>query len=186
MKVLERICPVCTEKFIRKAYEINKVEKTGGRPTCSRKCSAIIANKAKVGKPISKKQHLANTKNALKATEKKLTKWKYPGLNRFLTYARRRNKEFNLTRDYIIKLWENQEGRCAYLGIELTLPNPKGHKVDPRYLASMDRIDSNLGYIQGNVQFVSSCINQMKSTLSHEETLEFLDLIKTGYKVVGL
>ena len=45
------------------------------------------------------------------------------------------------------------------------------------YRASLDRIDSSKGYVIGNVQFVSTPINLMKSTMSDLETKQYLKLI---------
>lgn len=37
------------------------------------------------------------------------------------------------------------------------------------YSASIDRIDSNLGYVEGNVQWVGSSVNMAKNVLDHEQ-----------------
>lgn len=40
--------------------------------------------------------------------------------------------------------------------------------------ASLDRIDSSLGYVKGNIQFVPTPINLMKTTKSDKEIRLFL------------
>jgi hypothetical protein len=40
--------------------------------------------------------------------------------------------------------------------------------------ASLDRIDSSLGYEEGNVQFICRFINLGKSSLSNTETITFI------------
>jgi len=173
MKTLTRTCH-CGEEFTRKKYEIERVEKKGGTPCCSRSCSVAKNNKAKTGKPLSQAQLDSNRKNLAKINNVN----PYPGMARLFAYCNRkdRNKGCDFDLDYLNKLWEKQDDKCAYTGIELTLP--KGHRSDPRFLASIDRIDSNIGYLKGNVQVVSTCINLMKTTLSHEEVLEFLDILR--------
>lgn len=47
------------------------------------------------------------------------------------------------------------------------------------YSASIDRIDSSIGYIRGNVVFVISAVNTMKSNLSEKE---FFNIIESVYK----
>ncbi len=37
---------------------------------------------------------------------------------------------------------------------------------------SIDRIDSNIGYEEGNIQWVDKRINMMKGSLSNEEFIE--------------
>ncbi|UVY48073.1 MAG: hypothetical protein [Bacteriophage sp.] len=39
---------------------------------------------------------------------------------------------------------------------------------------SVDRIDSSLGYIKGNIQLVCMAVNQMKSVLTVEQLKYFL------------
>lgn len=175
MKTLTRICP-CGEKFTRKKYEIERVEKRGGTPYCSRSCTASFIN---IGRPTTLAMSEAAKQNVKKASE--THKISYPGLSRLLNYCRRRKDkgECDLTKEYLIQLWEQQGGKCTYIGNQLVLPNSKGIKEDPRMLASIDRIDPNIGYIQGNVQFISACMNYMKHQMSHEETLEYLDLIRS-------
>ena len=45
--------------------------------------------------------------------------------------------------------------------------------------ASLDRIDSSKGYIKGNIQFISTPINYMKSTMTDSEVKSFLKLISS-------
>lgn len=93
--------------------------------------------------------------------------------------SRARNKgiDFDITPGYLKGVWEDQGGKCRYTGIRLK--HPKGKKPVKQFkLASLDRIDSSEGYIQGNVQFVSLTCNLAKSTLSHEEFEEFLEVVR--------
>lgn len=88
------------------------------------------------------------------------------------------NLPTNLDEDFLNKLWEDQEGRCVLTGIEIELSiydwkNTK-YKAKP-WSASLDRIDSNLGYIKGNVQFVSLSMNYAKSNFSQIDFLKNLD-----------
>jgi hypothetical protein len=80
---------------------------------------------------------------------------------------RSKNIEFNLTVEYLDKLWESQGGRCAYTGEKLNFGRSKVNGN-----ASLDRIDSSLGYIEGNVQFVHKDVNIMKWDLSEQRFLE--------------
>lgn len=99
--------------------------------------------------------------------------------NSYLRLARRRKKEFNLTQEILEKQWELQNGMCVYSKVKLVHYSYK-LKSDKIYTASVDRIDSSKGYIEGNVQFVSQAINYMKGTMSHEETLLLCDIIRNS------
>lgn len=72
---------------------------------------------------------------------------------------------------YLNSIWLEQARRCKYSGLPLTMG------VD----ASLDRIDSTLGYVKGNVQWVHKTVNYMKWDTSEEE---FLFMVTNIYKHV--
>lgn len=87
---------------------------------------------------------------------------------------RRRNKvlEYNLTLEYIKELLLKQEYKDYYTG-----------QVPENYEDySIDRIDSNLGYIEGNIVITTNRINTMKNDMSTEE---FKKLISDIYKNIS-
>jgi hypothetical protein len=51
-------------------------------------------------------------------------------------------------------------------------------KKNPIYSASIDRIDSSLGYVKGNVRWVSRAMNWMKNEMTDEMTWELIRLIQ--------
>ena len=60
-------------------------------------------------------------------------------------------KLVTVSEDYLLNLLKKQEGKCAYTNLPMTLPTMRGCE-DRRLCASLDRIDSSMGYIEGNVQ----------------------------------
>lgn len=87
---------------------------------------------------------------------------------------RRRNKvlEYNLTLEYIKELLLKQEYKDYYTG-----------QVPENYEDySIDRIDSNLGYIEGNIVITTNRVNTMKNDMSIEE---FKKLISDIYKNIS-
>jgi hypothetical protein len=88
--------------------------------------------------------------------------------------TRAREIEWSVTTEYLDDLWKQQEGRCAYTGWELFFG--KQGKYGQEQTASLDRIDSDKGYVPGNVQFVHKDINRMK--WDHSEQW-FLELCRT-------
>jgi hypothetical protein len=67
-----------------------------------------------------------------------------------------------------------QGRKCALSGININFP--KVHK-DRNYNASIDRIDSSLGYVVGNVQWVDKDVNMMKRTYNNEYFIKMCKLI---------
>lgn len=85
--------------------------------------------------------------------------------------AKYRNLEFNISMEYIWNLFLTQNKKCALTGLDLTLE--KFSKRDQKMIhkkisASLDRINSSLGYIEGNVQWVHKELNLMKGSMSNE------------------
>jgi hypothetical protein len=80
------------------------------------------------------------------------------------TSKRRDLGNYEVTLEQLIELWEAQNGRCAVSGVVLTHHvDGSGHKD---FNASIDRIDSQLGYVPGNIQLVALRVNILKQTLS--------------------
>jgi hypothetical protein len=103
-------------------------------------------------------------------------------LNGVKKRALKTNKLFNLDEDFIKDLLEvKQEYKCNVTNINIKLFNRK-HEKSLAHSASLDRIDSKLGYTKDNVQWVSLGINYMKMDYSDDELHEILRLIKENYK----
>lgn len=75
--------------------------------------------------------------------------------------AKRRGIEFSVSKQYLYDLYYKQNGRCALTGKEMSWDE-----------ASLDRIDSNKGYIEGNVQWVLKQVNLMKHKLTTDEFIK--------------
>ena len=79
--------------------------------------------------------------------------------------------EWNLTIEHLDNLYDFQQQRCALSGAALTLDHGQNNGVDNGN-ASLDRIDSDVGYVVGNVQFVTKDINMGKQKLSNADFVE--------------
>jgi len=84
--------------------------------------------------------------------------------------ANRRKIEFNLTIEYLWNLLEKQNFKCKISGVFIRMPEK--YEASFANLASLDRIDSSKGYIEGNVQWVDRRINFMKHRMSDNEFIE--------------
>lgn len=91
--------------------------------------------------------------------------------------ARERDYEFSISPEYAWEVFLSQEGRCALTGIPLVF---NGHKQRLRGLkqtASLDRIDSQLGYVKGNVQWIYVTLNKLKNNVPQDEFIGLCRLI---------
>lgn len=81
----------------------------------------------------------------------------------------RKKLELSIDKKYAWDLFIEQNKKCALSGIELKFPEKSS---DIFWTASLDRIDSSLGYIKGNVQWVHKDVNLMKNKLSQDYFIE--------------
>lgn len=128
--------------------------------------------------PVFKKHKKAyQRKNAkrLAAVQKENNK-QHPfaySLRRLKLRARQNNIKFNLTEEYIKSIWT---GNCAILGTQLSIPYSTDRN-DPTK-ATIDKIIPELGYVEGNVQWVSNKANIIKSFGTLEEHEAIVNYIK--------
>ena len=65
---------------------------------------------------------------------------------------------FNIDADYLLELWEKQDGKCALSGIPFVLSDGSGSRKQP-FRPSVDRIRPTRGYVRGNVRLVATIVN---------------------------
>jgi len=134
------------------------------------------------GETITQSTYLRNgaTKSCgclKKATGKNNAQWKGYGeiysnyWTNLIRSAKRRNLQFEITQKIVWEKFIQQKGECALSGI-LLKHYPSRTKNKGPDSASLDRIDSTKGYIQGNIQWVSVEINKIKMELSNERFIK--------------
>jgi len=77
--------------------------------------------------------------------------------------AAKRNQEFSITLNDIVKAWHVQNESCAYSGRKMTLVAGQLNTV------SIERIDSEIGYTSDNTILVCQAINRMKSDFQYDD-----------------
>jgi hypothetical protein len=90
-----------------------------------------------------------------------------------------RDLEFNLDIKYLDELFKKQNYKCALTGLPLRIERVV--RKANLSTASLDRIDNNLGYIKGNVQFVHKNVNMMKYTFNQDYLIYMCKLITDYY-----
>ena len=150
-------CSKCNEIFqISNFYTTGK--KIDGSPKYNSWCKNCISSKMK----SYHKKTWGDDK--LQFTAFKRTK----SVRSYITYLRSKaikRKNECISIDELEKIWNNQNGKCALTGWDMTMILGKGN-IETN--ASIDRIDSNLGYIKNNVQFVCRAVNVFKSNATEE------------------
>jgi hypothetical protein len=89
--------------------------------------------------------------------------------------AEKRNIKFQITIQEIWDLFIKQNRKCVLSGRILTFPK---RDSETNYSASLDRINSSLGYEKGNIQWVHRDVNFSKQQMNNNQ---FLTLIKEIY-----
>lgn len=87
-------------------------------------------------------------------------------------HAKHRSLEFSITPEYIENLWKSQNKSCNLSGLPVSWEG-----VNADITASIDRIDSSKGYVEGNVQVVHKHINMMKQQYDNNYFIELCQLV---------
>lgn len=112
--------------------------------------------------------------------DKFTNKWRSSSPRKFLSSSLGKGKERKeLTLDYLMSLYENQDGKCAITGFVMTYEAGKGRV--PTNI-SIDRIDSTIGYVEGNIQLACIQANKMKMELTTEQLTHWCEAVVTNLK----
>ena len=133
-------CSICSEIKHSSEYYVNKSDCTY---TFCKKCYSEKERVRRLSKPVSwvKKSYDISTS------------------------AKKRGFDFNLTPDYLSFVYTAQEGLCAYTNEKINLSLGRGLSGD---CLSVDRFDTSLGYLKGNIVLSTTRAN----TIKHNQTLE--------------
>ncbi len=85
--------------------------------------------------------------------------------------AKRKNLEVIITIEDAWQLFIEQNGRCALTGVKLHFAESKASRSEGN--ASLDRIDSSLGYIPGNCRWVEKNVNRLKNNWTDAKLLHW-------------
>ncbi len=164
--------PSCGVEFLKDKSELNRNEKIGRKNYCSLKCSGIN-NHLHLSNFVKEniKYILPNSNNR---------RDQFTGLREHYRRIKKRSYEYNVDLNDLLDQWNKQEGKCAYTGVKLVHPNQNGNNLNT---ASLDRIDSNLGYVKGNIQFISIACNHAKNSMTENEMQKFMELIYESVKI---
>ena len=92
---------------------------------------------------------------------------KFAGTKSTFRRKKRQKKDIQIDLDFLVSLYEQQDGKCAISQHPMTI------KFKCPYSVSIDRIDSSQGYIPGNVQLLCQTMNLAKNSFKNEDIIEF-------------
>ena len=83
--------------------------------------------------------------------------------------AKKKRIEFSITIEYMFAKLEEQDFKCALSGLDIIIEKSINRKKGcSNITASLDRINSSIGYEKENVQWVHKDINYMKQDLNED------------------
>lgn len=95
------------------------------------------------------------------------------GNRKFQLRTRPEWEKMNLTVEYLRELYNAQDGKCAYFNVTLLLDGG----MDLRSI-TLDRLDCDRGYVQGNVVLASRAANLARGNASTDDMHVLVELIK--------
>ena len=171
-------CKMAHRQYLDKTYtcEVCGVEFVGNNKvrhvTCSVACSRVrISNR-----------HSTYRRSSVEKTVRQLA-------TAAASRAKRRGMECDIDQHYLLELLEQQGGLCARTGQELCASRKDGTGLRGAHqnTVSIDRIESNKGYVKGNIELVSYHYNIAKSKYTTEEFEDLCRMVltKAGFSVSG-
>ena len=85
--------------------------------------------------------------------------------------AAKKGLPFELTRDEIMSMFEEQDGRCFYSDIKLNVVKSDASRTHDPFKMSLDCVDPTLGYVKSNVVWCAYCVNALKLKMSKESMI---------------
>ena len=85
--------------------------------------------------------------------------------------AKRRGLECDIDVEYVLDLYQKQEGLCAATGIKLESSQANTKSFSSPWTITVDRKDSTKGYTKDNIQLVCYMYNSCKNRWTHEDVL---------------
>jgi hypothetical protein len=175
----EKLCKICGQPASETViFGMHKYHTKNGisyyeRSTCQA-CEARIA----------KEYISANKHKRVEAKKRHREKYhgtiKYHVQEKISTWRKASSTPSDLTVDYLVDLYNQQAGLCYYTG-EVMLFGWVDGKVH-NLTMSLDKLEPNKGYIQGNVVWCCYLANTMKQNMGEKEFYVLLSKILERHK----
>lgn len=99
--------------------------------------------------------------------------------------AEERDLAMKVTMEEAYAVLDQQDWKCAFTGIQLTMAKSIKEHIDDASLTttSLDRINSEYGYVVGNIQWIHKRLNFMKGACSDDEFLFWCGAVASHLKL---
>lgn len=164
-KGLNYQCEVCNKPIHLKPFH-KKIYK--GPFTCSKECRGELLKTVYLGNKNPNHKYNDSVSKFLGVRCKDVAR-----------RAKSKKLDFNLTPDYLYEMYLKQNGLCSYTGIPLKLGsiNFKNKGQADLDSLSIDKINPELGYIQGNITLCCNSVNKFKGNADFQEFNDFLRML---------
>lgn len=89
--------------------------------------------------------------------------------------------DFNITNDFVMELWNKQDGKCALSGLKMS------HELHSDFKCSLERIDNDLDYTKDNVILIINELNTSKQwTKEKINYFRNVDISETHPKIIEI
>ena len=170
----KKICNCCGEEKNKSMFGKNKKSEDGLRSTC---------------KLCRRKQHSVISIDQINKRKKNSLDFHLKHPFRVLLQRCRSNHNkksftdgFNISEDYLKELYDKQYGKCFWSNIKMDFNTVGLNKLNT---ISVDRINSKIGYIKGNIVLTCKFMNLGRGETNYNDFIEFLEKY-TVFNVDGL
>jgi len=177
---------------IRKFFKISNFRKNKAYWECKCDCGnkeLIVRRQDYLVSKQEKYIHSCGCEAYYSAVGEKNKNWKGYGeiSGNFFSRLKRRDRktkvEFNISIEFLWKLFLKQDRKCALTGLPLQFKSYSQNRRGSEQTASLDRIDSSKGYIEGNVQWVHKDVNIMKNIYGIDYFKKICNLIAEKHPI---
>jgi len=170
-------CSGCGKHFEKETKYVTSARKKNRPHFCTPACLGL-SNLKKGKEKIDKWNYGEENRKNLQLLSRNRAD-EYTGFRNLLSSCHKRKKDCDLDLPYLKELWEKQNGKCTVTNVDLVLKT----NYNKNFQASLDRIDSDKGYIKGNVRYISVSANWLKNNLDDNHLKEFIQICN-GSKLI--
>lgn len=179
-KMSDCICEKCGKTFQRRTTEHTRNLKLGRRVFCSGRCSSATTIRENMGDSFGSCQNSSHL-SKYKRKGDEFTPFRY--CLKTIKGRPRGQKEVTITLRDLKDVWDSQDGICPFTGQKMI---PRKHSRTHQELfpnhASLDRINNNLGYVPGNVRFISVMANFARNVFTDQQLIDFCKQVAMNHE----